>query len=77
MQGLNLTTLVYRYLNRPSTIGGLFFDNILLQVKVFLCPIWVILDLTRQNGEYIFHNHLEIKNKPKFRNRKSFWFIND
>ena len=63
LQQLHKEGFVHRDLKRPSNIGGLAFDNILL-TKTGLRLIDVgISALQRQVGDKIFKKYLEIENK--------------
>ena len=72
LQKLHRAGFVHRDLKRPSNIGGLAFDNILL-TKTGLRLIDVgISALQKQVGDKIFEKYIEIENKETAEFREYF-----
>ena len=63
LQQLHKAGFVHRYLKRPSNIGGLAFDNILLTQKGLRLIDVDISALQKQVGNKIFEKYIEIETK--------------
>ena len=63
LKQLHQAGFVHRNLKRPSTIGGLAFDNILLTQKGLRLIDVGISALQKQVGDKIFEKYVEVENK--------------